>query len=84
MQKRPRLLQYPIWLWEMGNTDDITVIRELKTCSVDISHVVAKKQEALNAHQSQVTDLIDDDPEGFRLSQQMIAHFSHTKEIFFE
>ncbi|NIJ54487.1 PIG-L deacetylase family protein [Dyadobacter arcticus] len=81
---KPRILQYPIWLWEMGNVRDIELISKMQICGVDIRNVLEIKRKALDAHQSQITDLIDDDPDGFRLSEEMIAHFSNAREIFFE
>jgi LmbE family N-acetylglucosaminyl deacetylase len=84
MEKKPRLLQYPIWLWEMGDVNDIELIQQMEMVCVDITSVLPVKLAALHAHQSQVSDLIDDDPEGFRLSPEVIAHFDHPREIFFK
>ena len=38
----------------------------------DISDVLALKREAVEAHVSQTTGLIDDDPTGFRLTAETI------------
>lgn len=84
LDKKPLLMQYPIWFWEMGDNRDVELIRKMRISCVDISPTLAAKQNALLAHQSQITDLIDDDPEGFRLSPEVIAHFNRTREIFFE
>ncbi len=81
---KPRLLQYPIWLWEMGSDQDILLIQNMHLISVNIETVLEIKQRALAAHESQVSGLIDDDPEGFQLSEQVIAHFNNPREIFFE
>ncbi len=40
------------------------------------------KARAVAAHVSQMTGLIDDDPEGFRMPQDLAAHFVATDEIF--
>ena len=84
MEIKPRLVQYPIWLWEMGTPEDVEVISKMNVFCVDINQTLQKKINALYAHKSQITDLIDDDPTGFRLSAEMIAHFSHGRELFFE
>ncbi|WP_439581919.1 PIG-L deacetylase family protein [Dyadobacter bucti] len=84
LDKKPLLMQYPIWFWEMGENRDVELIRKMRISCVDISPTLAAKQNALLAHQSQITDLIDDDQEGFRLSPEVIAHFNRTREIFFE
>jgi hypothetical protein len=39
------------------------------------------KRRALACHRSQMTRLIDDDPEGFVMSDQQQAHFLQTPEI---
>lgn len=84
LEVRPRILQYPIWLWEMGEEEDLLAIGKMKKWSVDITDAIEIKRNALMAHQSQVSDLIDDDPDGFRLSEKVISHFDSTTEIFFE
>lgn len=81
---KPRIVEYPIWLWEMGTVEDIDSVSKMKFVCVDISEVLDIKKLALSAHASQLTDLIDDDPNGFRLSQDVIAHFDHQREVFFE
>lgn len=84
LKNKPRTVEYPIWLWEMGSELDIQMIAKMDTFCVDTGPVMEIKRRALAAHRSQVSDLIDDDPEGFRLSEQVIAHFNHHREVFFE
>ncbi len=80
---QPNVLQYPIWFWEMRSDRDIELIEKMQLVRVDISEVLEIKLSALHAHKSQLTNLIDDDPEGFRLTPEVIAHFDHPWEIFF-
>ena len=84
VRQKPRFLQYPIWYWERGNPDDMTLIEKMQKWSVNIEDTLEIKNKALAAHVSQVTHLIDDDPEGFMLSEQVIAHFNIPRELFFE
>jgi hypothetical protein len=42
------------------------------------------KQQAIAAYRSQTTNLIDDDPEGFRLTPEMLANFAHPWEVYLE
>jgi SAM-dependent methyltransferase len=84
MQLQPRIIQYPVWLWELRGQADIDKISQMRLYSVDIGQTINRKIKAIDAHQSQIADLIDDDPNGFRLSQEMIAHFHATTELFFE
>lgn len=82
--RRFRILEYPIWLWEMAENNDLPTEKNIKTRRLDISGVIETKQRAIFAHVSQTTDLIDDDPEGFRLSREVLAHFAVPFEIYLE
>lgn len=83
--ERPfRILEYPIWLWEMAEAADLPQEKNIKTWRLAIGEVVAEKQQAIHAHASQTTDLIDDDPNGFRLSEEVLAHFAVPFEIYLE
>lgn len=84
LEIKPRILQYPIWLWELGNPEDVTLIDRMRKFAVNIEETLPIKKQALNAHVSQVTRMIDDDPEGFMLSPEVIAHFDIPTEVFFE
>lgn len=79
-----RLLEYPIWLWEMAEDDDLPVEENIEIFRLDISGTIAKKQAAIRAHRSQTTNLIDDDPTGFRLSPEVLAHFAVPFETYVE
>lgn len=81
---RPRVLEYLIWLWELGRPDDLPKPGERLVLQVDIGAVVAQKKQAINAHQSQVTRLIDDDPTAFYLSPELLHHFDTPYELFVE
>ncbi len=79
-----RLLEYPIWLWEMADAADLPDENEIKIWRLDIAEILERKQKAIHAHQSQTTDLIDDDANGFRLSPEVLAHFAAPFEIYLE
>lgn len=81
---RFRLLEYPIWLWEMAQNGDLPNIENIITHCLNIESVAKIKQRAIRAHLSQTTDLIDDDPHGFRLSEEVLAHFAAPFEVYFE
>lgn len=80
----PRILEYPIWSWEQAETDNVPVPQAVKAWRLDISTVLSKKQEAIAYYRSQTTDLIDDDPEGFRLTPEVLAHFARPWEVYLE
>ncbi|MEO6685962.1 MAG: PIG-L deacetylase family protein [Dyadobacter sp.] len=81
---KPRFIEYPIWLWELGNPKDLELLDRMKKFTVNIEDTLGMKNKALAAHTSQVTHMIDDDPEGFMLTPQVIAHFDIPRELFFE
>ncbi|MGL6343726.1 MAG: PIG-L deacetylase family protein, partial [Waterburya sp.] len=78
----PRLLEYPIWTWERQQTSDL--FDSAKTWQLDISGVLDLKKQAIAQYRSQISDLIDDDPEGFRLTPEVLKHFTHPWEIYLE
>lgn len=79
-----RLVEYPIWLWELAAPEDAPTPEKSQAWRVDISRVTHLKQAALAAHRSQTTDVIDDDPPDVRLPPSMLAHFSYPWELFME
>jgi LmbE family N-acetylglucosaminyl deacetylase len=78
----PRLLEYPIWSWERKQTSDL--LDSAKVWQLDISSVLDLKKQAIAQYRSQISDLIDDDPKGFRLTPKVLKHFTHPYEIFLE
>lgn len=79
-----RLIEYPIWLYELAEEDDLPAENEIRAWRLDIEKVIETKQKAIRAHASQTTDLIDDDPQGFRLSAEVLEHFAVPFEIYLE
>jgi LmbE family N-acetylglucosaminyl deacetylase len=82
--ERPRLLEYPIWVWELASEGDLPLPDEVAGWRLDVWPVLALKEAAIAAHRSQTTDLIADDPDGFRLLPEVLAHFTQPWEIFLE
>ena len=81
---KPRLLEYLIWLWELGTPDDLPAPGERMVWRVGIESVMDQRNQAIAAHQSQVTRLIDDDPTAFYLSPELLRHFEPPRELFLE
>ncbi|WP_292762518.1 PIG-L family deacetylase [Nostoc sp. NOS(2021)] len=80
----PRLIEYPIWDWDSEQRGSLPASVEVTTWRLNISTVVELKQQAIAAYGSQITDLIDDDPEGFRLTPEMLANFTRPWEVYIE
>ncbi|MCY7345248.1 MAG: PIG-L family deacetylase [Pyrinomonadaceae bacterium] len=79
-----KIIEYPIWLWEIAESADAPRFGEVTAKRIDISRVTEKKQRAIRAHASQTTDLIDDDPHGFRLTDDILANFADAYEVYLE
>ena len=77
-----RWLEYPVWVWESTQSDDLPTAADGSWFRVDVSEFLSQKRRAIAAHVSQTTPLIDDDPEGFTLSPAMIRHFTQPYEYF--
>lgn len=78
-----RLLAYPVWAWtlpdERGLPDE-----PIQGFRLDISRHLPAKRRAIAAHRSQTTDLIADDPTGFRMPPEFRALFDQPYEVFIE
>jgi LmbE family N-acetylglucosaminyl deacetylase len=79
-----RLVEYPIWDWDTQQRKVLPERVAIAPWRLDIRSVAALKQQAISAYRSQTTDLIDDDPTGFRLSSQMVEQFQVPWELFIE
>ncbi|WP_035559268.1 PIG-L deacetylase family protein [Hymenobacter sp. IS2118] len=86
MAVAPRYLEYVVWAWERAAPADLpTDADKVAGFRLDIGAVVGQKQRAIAAHRSQVAPgVFKDDPAGFLLSAEMLAHFSGPYEVFFE
>jgi LmbE family N-acetylglucosaminyl deacetylase len=76
-----RLYEYTVW---GAALPPMTLVEEpTGGFRIDIAALRAKKLRAIAAHRSQTTDLIKDDPHGFRLSATDLARFDLPYEFFF-
>lgn len=78
-----KIYEYPIWLEQLGSGDDSPTDSEAMPFRLNISSVLDQKQKAIAAHLSQTTSLISDDPQGFRISEEMLDQFNVPYETFF-
>jgi LmbE family N-acetylglucosaminyl deacetylase len=74
-----RILEYRVWL-----PASAAISRNCVLHSLEISPVLDRKRAAVACYRSQTTDLIDDDPNGFRLSSADISRLSGPQEYFEE
>jgi LmbE family N-acetylglucosaminyl deacetylase len=79
----PSRLEYAIWLDELGSLDDHPKEGEARQLAFDISTMLPRKRAAIGAHLSQISDLIADDPTGFRLAQATIERLTTPHEVYY-
>lgn len=79
-----RLLEYMIWTGALEGEDAAPCAGECVAWRLTIDGVRQRKRAAVAAYRSQTTALIDDDPDGFRLSAADLARFDLGWEQFFE
>lgn len=80
----PRMLEYPIWDWDPEQRGTVSTTANIIGWRLETTEVRTLKQQAIAQYRSQTTDLIDDDPDGFRLTAEMLSNFVHPWELFFE
>jgi LmbE family N-acetylglucosaminyl deacetylase len=80
----PRLIEYPIWDWDPQQRENLPKSLKVTPWRLHTGSVVELKQQAIAAYRSQITDLIDDDPQGFRLTPEMLANFTRPWEVYLE
>ncbi|MBD3883416.1 PIG-L family deacetylase [Phormidium tenue FACHB-886] len=85
----PRLIEYPIWDWDVQQRGKMASPGKMASerqagWRIEISAVLAEKRRAIAQYRSQVTNLIDDDPQGFQLTPDMLENFTRPWEVFFE
>ena len=77
----PRSIEYPIWDWDL-NQRQLLAEPAVQPWRLDIAEVTSLKQQAISAYLSQTTDLINDDPTGFRLTPEMLGNFAQPWELY--
>jgi LmbE family N-acetylglucosaminyl deacetylase len=79
----PRVIEYPVWDWDAAQRRTYEG-QPMIVWRLDVAEVVEQKQEAIAAYRSQTTNLIDDDPQGFRLTPEILANFAQHWELYIE
>jgi LmbE family N-acetylglucosaminyl deacetylase len=78
----PRAIEYPIWDWDTKQRGNFP--KSVAAWRLDIGSVLELKRRAIAKYRSQISDLIADDPQGFRLTPQMLHNFTQPWEIYLE
>ncbi|WP_219904545.1 PIG-L deacetylase family protein [Stenomitos frigidus] len=80
----PRMIEYPIWDWDPEQQGALANFTQVMGWRLDIRSMLETKQAAIAAYRSQTTNLIDDDPDGFQLTPEMLANFARPWEVYLE
>ena len=78
-----RLLEYPVWVYEIAETGDAPAAGEVAVFALEVTAQLALKRRAVRAHASQLDRTVFDDPEGFYLTPAMLAHFDRPQEFYY-
>lgn len=80
------LPQVTLWFYAVWGRfiEPAAPVSSARLRAFDTTAMRALKRRALAAHRSQMTGLIDDDPEGFVMTPEMQAHFIEAPELFIE
>ena len=88
---RPKLFAYPVWGWAFAHPipgfptpPEPDLSENLRGVRLDVTAHLPAKRRAVAAHRSQSTDLIVDDPAGFRLPSEALALAFRPFELFLE
>lgn len=77
-----QLVEYPIWLWKKSEKEDWPIKEEVEIFRLNIEEMLPLKKLAIFEHESQTSNLIKDDPEGFILTQDLLSPFLKTFEVY--
>jgi LmbE family N-acetylglucosaminyl deacetylase len=78
-----RLFEYVVWGHALPPSTEIDPVLSGFRIGLD-AEALERKRRAIAAHRSQTSDLIDDDPDGFRFTKEGLARFDVPYEFFFE
>jgi LmbE family N-acetylglucosaminyl deacetylase len=79
-----KCIEYPIWDWDVYQQKQISSFHKILGWRVDITTVLEQKCQAIAAYQSQLGQIIDDDPSGFCLAPELLVNFKRPWEVYFE
>jgi LmbE family N-acetylglucosaminyl deacetylase len=76
------LIAYPIWGWSLLSQTQLPA--SPKGWRLSIGSAMPRKESAIQAHRSQISHLVENDPPVLVLTEEILARFREPYEIFFE
>ena len=80
----PQVIEYPIWDWDIQQQQKTPDLVQISAWRLNIEPVLDRKCQAIAAYRSQLGQLIDDDPNGFCLTAELLTNFTRPWEVYFE
>jgi LmbE family N-acetylglucosaminyl deacetylase len=80
----PQTIEYPIWDWDRQQQQKVPDLDKIAGWRLDIGAALDRKLNAISAYRSQLGLLIDDDPNGFCLTADLLTNFTRSWEVYFE
>jgi LmbE family N-acetylglucosaminyl deacetylase len=80
----PKCIEYPIWDWDTQQQKEAPSLSKFSGWRLDIEAVLQQKRQAIAAYRSQLGQIIDDDPNGFCLTSEILSNFTRSWEVYFE
>jgi LmbE family N-acetylglucosaminyl deacetylase len=84
LSRVPRVIEYPIGDWDTVQRQNLPNWEQFNAWRLDIDAVLELKEYAIAAYGTQTTSLINDDPEGFLLTPEMLKKFKRPWEVYIE
>lgn len=78
----PAIYEYAIWLDELGAPDDRPGPGEMMRCGMQLDGWRAVKRSAIDAHRSQLGQVVTDDPHGFSLGEETLRRLIGPVETY--
>jgi LmbE family N-acetylglucosaminyl deacetylase len=78
-----RVYSYPVWGWLLPSDQPLSEDR-IEGWRLNITAHLERKRRAIASHQSQYSDMINDDPDGFRLPPELLSTFERPYETFID
>ena len=76
-----RHLSYPVWGWMLPGDQELGAV-DISGSRLDIVDLLGRKRQALQAHATQYAGIIDDDPTGFQLTDDILNRFIQPFEVY--
>jgi LmbE family N-acetylglucosaminyl deacetylase len=79
-----RCIEYPVWDWDAEQQRHSTGANSVLGWRLNVEEVLDRKCQAIATYRSQLGQVVDDDPDGFCLTPELLVNFTRPWEVYFE